>query len=539
MRAAAILPILFLATLSHAYDRFDIVVYGGTSGGVIAAVQAARMGKRVVLIEPTRHIGGMTSGGLGATDVGDEKAIGGVSREFYGRILKYYANPAAWTAETPEQYRKREHYFKEDALFAFEPHVAEKIFRQMLDEARVTLVLGERLDRRKRVTKHGSAIDSIAMESGKIFAAKIFIDATYEGDLLAATGVSYTLGREANAQYGETYDGIEAKLAVGNQITLPLNPYAHPGDPASGLIAGIHPGGPGIDGQADRRIQAYNYRICMTNDPANRVPFPKPDHYNEKDFELLLRYYEAGKTGLPWGPRGMPNRKTDSNNSGGISTDAIGMADAYPEADDATRDQIIQQHRDYTEGLLWTIANHPRIPEKIRKAVSQWGLAKDEFADNDNWPTQLYVREARRMIGVYVMTQADIQHARQADDSVGLGSYNMDSHNTQRYVDAAGHVRDEGDVQIHGIKPYGISYRALIPKPADCTNLLVPVCMSATHIAYDSIRMEPVYMIMGQACGTAAAIAVDDKTTVQAVPYDKLGEKLLADHQLIEWKVSK
>ena len=298
----------------------------------------------------------------------------------------------------------------------------------------------------------------------------------------------------------------------------------------------IHAGSPGTEGEADRREQAYNYRICTTDAAANRVPFPKPQGYDEKEFELLLRFYEAGLKGVPWGPRGMPNHKTDTNNSGAFSTDYIGMADEYPTADYATRDRIIAAHIRYDQGLLWTLANHPRVPEKIRAGMSKWGLAADEFVDNGNWPYQLYVREARRMIGEYVMTQDDIQGKRAPTDSVGLGSYGMDSHNCQRYVDEAGHARNEGDVQVHGSPAYGISYHALVPKAAECTNLLVPVCMSATHIAYGSIRMEPVYMILGQACGTAAAQAIDQNADVQSISYPLLRERLLADHQLIEWK---
>lgn len=513
----------------------DIVVYGGTSGGVIAAVQAGRMGKHVILIEPSRHVGGMTTGGLGATDTGNQKAIGGVSREFYQRILRYYQEKSAWKYETPQQYARRERYYTEDALFGFEPHVAEKVYGQMLDEAHVQVVLGERLDLNKGVKKDGPKIVSITMESGRTFAAKVFIDASYEGDLMAKSGVNYTVGREANVQYGETLNGVEVAYSKGHQFGFPVDPYLKPGDPSSGLVALIQPGPIAPDGTADHRVQAYNYRICTTDVPENRVPFPKPPGYDERDFELLFRYYDAGLRGVPWGPRGMPNRKTDTNNSGAFSTDYIGMADAYPEADYATREKIVDAHIKYDQGLLWTLANHPRIPEKVRQAVSKWGLAKDEFADNGNWPYQLYVREACRMIGEYVVTEKDTMWQTKCDDPVGLGSYNMDSHHCQRYVDAAGHARNEGDVQVAPAGPYGISYRSLVPKADQCTNLLVPVCMSASHVGYASVRMEPVFMILGQASGTAAAIAVDDNLDVQKVPYAKLRQRLLADKQILEW----
>jgi hypothetical protein len=315
-----------------------------------------------------------------------------------------------------------------------------------------------------------------------------------------------------------------------------VDPFVKPGDPTSGLVANIHGGSPGKDGESDKRQQAYNYRICTTNEPQILVPFPKPPGYDEKEYELLFRWYEAGFKGIPWGPRGMPNKKTDTNNSGAFSTDYLGMNNEYPEVDYATRDKIIAAHVRYTQGLLWTLANHPRVPEKVRESASKWGLAKDEFVDNGNWPYQLYVREARRMLSDYVMTEADIQGGRKPEDPVGLGSYGMDSHNTQRYVDEKGHARNEGDVQVHGSPPYGISYRSLVPKPSECTNLLVPVCMSATHMAYGSIRMEPVYMILGQACGTAAALSIDDHVDVQKLSYPKLRERLLADKALLEWK---
>jgi hypothetical protein len=519
----------------RADESFDVVVYGGTSSGVIAAVQAGRMGKSVVLIEPSKHLGGMTSGGLGATDMGNQAAIGGVAREFYGRILKYYENQDVWKQEKREAYAKREHYIFKDAQFGFEPHVAEKIFNDMAGEAKVKVVLGQRLDLKTGVKKEGVKIASIKMESGEVYAGKEFIDATYEGDLMAKAGVSYMLGREANAQFGETLNGVETAHAKSHQFAPNVDPYVKPGDKSSGLVPLIHDGSPGKDGEADKRMQAYNYRICTTDAADNRVPFPKPEGYDEKDFELLLRAYEAGMGNVPWGPRGMPNRKTDTNNSGPFSTDFIGMNDAYPEADYATRDKIIAEHVKYTKGFLWTLANHPRVPEKVRKAVSRWGLAKDEFVDNGNFPYQLYVREARRMIGEYIMTEANCKWTRKVEDPIGLGSYNMDSHNTQRYVDATGHARNEGDVQVGVPGPYGISYRSLVPKSEQCTNLLVPVCMSATHIGYGSIRMEPVYMIMGQACGTGAALAIDETVDVQKVDYPKLRERLLADKQLLEW----
>jgi hypothetical protein len=515
----------------------DVVVYGGTSAGVGAAVQAARMGQSVVLIEPGRHVGGLTAGGLGRTDIGNKRAIGGVAREFYQRVHRHYRQSEAWTREAREAYIARTQGFvDDDAMWGFEPRVAEKIFREMLAEAGVKLVCGQRLDLKSGVRKQGPRISEIAMESGQIYAGRMFIDATYEGDLMAKAGVSYTIGREANAQYGETLNGVEARCATQHQFNQPVDPWAIPGDAASGLLPGVHAGSPGADGQGDRRIQAYNYRMCLTDVPANRVPFPKPAGYDPQRYEIFLRYVEAGWRDVLGNHAAMPNRKSDTNNHGALSTDDIGMNYDYPEADYATREKIAAEHRDYQLGLMWTVTNDPRVPADLRQRVAKWGLAKDEFSDNGHWPHQLYVREARRMVSDYVMTEHECRGRRVAADSVGLGAYGMDSHNTQRYVDARGHVRNEGDVQVGVAGPYPVSYRAIVPKAAECTNLLVPVCLSASHIAYGSIRMEPVFMVLGQSAAVAAVLAVSDGVDVQQVDYPRLRARLLKDAQILVWQ---
>ena len=307
------------------------------------------------------------------------------------------------------------------------------------------------------------------------------------------------------------------------------------GDPSSGLLPRVRAGPAGTDGEGDRRVQAYNFRVCATDQSQNRRPWPKPDNYDQKDFELLLRNFEAGDLRLPWHPVLLPNRKTDSNNNFAFSTDDIGSNYAYPDGDYATREKIWQEHIDYQKGLLWTLANHPRVPEKVRRHFQTWGLAKDEFVDNDNWPHQLYIREARRLVSDYVMTEQNCRGLRVAEDSVGLAAYTMDSHHTQRYVSADGSVRNEGDVQVGGFPPYPISYRALVPQEAECSNLLVPVCLSASHISYGSIRMEPVFMVLGQSAATAAAVAITDDVVVQKVSYPKLRERLLRVKQILEW----
>lgn len=513
---------------------YDVVVYGGTSGGVAAAVSAARMEKSVILIEPGQHLGGLTSGGLGRTDIGNQQAIGGISREFYHRIYLYYRNDDAWTFEQRQDYEPGPEWDAEETWWMFEPHVAEEIFQDMIAEAGVPVVCGQRLDLQNGVSKKGPQILAITMESGRVFHGRMFIDATYEGDLMAKAGVSYTVGRESNAEYGETLNGVQTRQATKHQFNHPVDPYVEPGDPSSGLLPGLHSGGSGVEGEGDHRVQAYNFRMCLTDVPENRLPYPKPADYDPLRYELLLRYYEAGFDRVPWLPKMMPNRKTDTNNSGGFSTDDIGMNYDYPEAGYAAREKIIQEHASYQQGLMWTLANHPRVPENIREKVSRWGLARDEFVDSDNWPHQLYIREARRMVSDYVMTEWDCRGQRVATDPVGLGAYNMDSHNTQRYVDQNGHARNEGDIQVR-VSPYPISYRSIVPRADECSNLLVPVCLSASHIAFGSIRMEPVFMILGQSAATAACLAIDDGVSVQQLDYGKLRKQLLIDRQVLEW----
>ncbi len=495
---------------------FDIVVYGGTSGGVAAAVQGCRMGKRVVLIESGRHLGGLSSGGLGSTDIGNKDAIGGLSREFYRRLYREY------------------HGDMTDAQWRFEPGVAEKVFNDMVRKATVSVVLGEQLKLKQGVKKCDNRITEIEMESGAVFRGRMFIDATYEGDLMACANVSYTIGREANAVYGETLNGVQTKNAVHHQFIKPVDPYIVPGQPSSGLLPGINSGSPGEEGNGDKKIQGYCFRLCATNVPDNRRSWPKPEHYDEAQYELLLRNFEAGDLRKPWRAVEMPNDKTDSNNRFAVSTDYIGMNYDYPDGDYRIREQIIKQHEAYQKGLMWTLSNHPRVPEEVREYFGSWGLAKDEFVDNGNWPHQLYIREARRMVSDYVATQHDCQGRTKASDSVGLAAYTMDSHHVQRYVDKDGFVRNEGDVQVRGFDPYPISYRTIVPKRSECENLLVPVCLSSSHIAFGSIRMEPVFMILGQSAATAAVCAIDGQSSVQEVNYEQLKTRLLADKQIIE-----
>jgi len=528
----------------------DVVIYGGTSAGIAAAIQADRLGKSVVLIEPARRLGGLTTGGLGQTDIGNKQAIGGIGREFYQRIRTHYRDPANWKWQKPEEYRdggQTRTEAHEDTMWTFEPSAALKVYHDMLSPTRVRVVYHQRLERGRGVNKSGPRITAITMESGETYRGKIFVDATYEGDLMAAAGVSYTVGREANAQYGETLSGVQANLegrtlrgeptinGRNHNFVAGVDPYVVKGDLRSGLLPFINPTGPGgSDGTGDRRVQAYCFRMCLTDHPANRIPFAKPAGYQERDFELLLRNYEAGYDKVPWINAAMPNRKTDTNNRDGFSTDFIGQNYEYPEASYAERERIAELHRVYQQGVMWTLANHPRIPEKIRASVSRWGMCKDEFERGDGWQDQLYVREARRMVGEMVMTQHHCESLEVVEDSVGLGAYGMDSHHVQRYVDSNGHVRNEGNVQASVKGPYPISYRAITPKRAECTNLLVPVCLSSTHLAFGSIRMEPVFMVLGQSAALAAALAIDRNIAVQDVPYESLRPHLLQNGQRLQ-----
>lgn len=512
----------------------DVCVYGATSAGVIAAIQARMDGRRVVLVDCDGWVGGLSTSGLGATDVGNRDAIGGLSRSFYRRLRLHYDQPIAWTRQRRDEFRGRGHRQGEDTAWTFEPSVAQATFAAMLAEHQL-VPLRARLDRSGGgVQKSGNRITSVRCEDGTTITARVFLDCTYEGDLLAAAGCAFTIGREANAVYAETLNGVQTKNATKHQFVAPVDAFVVPGDPASGLLPGVHGDGSGKEGGADARMQAYCYRLCASDDPANAVPWPKPDGYEARDYELLLRHFEAGSTLSPWHPVRMPNRKTDSNNNGAFSTDYLGGNYGYPAASYAERERIATEHRHYQQGLMWTLANHDRVPPKIRAHFQSYGLARDEFVGNQHWPPLLYVREGRRLIGEHVVTEHQCMGRRVDSDSVGMGAYAMDSHNTQRYVAADGFVRNEGDVQVKVPKPYGISYRALCPRQQDCDNLLVPVCVSASHIAFGSIRMEPVFMVLGQSAATAASLAIEADIPVQQVDYPTLQQRLERAGQVLK-----
>ena len=503
---------------------YDICVYGGTSAGVIAAYSAKKMGKSVLLIEPRLHLGGMTASGLGATDIGNKYAITGLARNFYRRLGAHYGKLEAWE---------------------FEPKVAEKIFNNYIQEAGVEVLYWHRLH---AVTKKGKKIISIEVENtkapnkatNKVVSAKMFIDCSYEGDLMAKAGVSYTIGREDNAQYGETLNGVQ--LHDKHQFVDGISPYVIPGDSSSGLVYGVSSEKMAPVGSGDSKVQAYNYRLCLTQDTNNFVPITRPEGYDSNRFELVRRvinhYHSIG-----WGMKipgfflrvvHMPNMKSDMNNHGSMSTDYIGMNYDYPEAGYDRRREIEKDHELYIRSYLYFLTSDLAVPDNVQKEMRSWGWPKDEFTDNNHFPFQLYVREARRMIGEYVMTQHDCEGKTQIHDPVGIGAYNMDSHNAQRIV-VNGMVKNEGDVQV-SVDPYPISYRSIIPQRKECSNLLVPVCLSATHIAYGSIRMEPVFMVLGQAAAVAASMAIDANTAVQKIAVDKL-IATLQDNPLLDGTV--
>ncbi|GAA4792126.1 hypothetical protein GCM10023231_20120 [Olivibacter ginsenosidimutans] len=522
-------------------EEADVIIYGGTAAAVIAAVQVKKSGKSVIVVSPDKHLGGLSSGGLGFTDTGNKGVIGGLARDFYHRIYMKYQDSTAWQWQKQAEYGNKGQgtpAMDGDArtMWIFEPHVAEEVFEDYVKAFDLDIRRDTWLNREDGVEKEDGRIVSIKTADGKVFRGKMFIDATYEGDLMAAAGISYIVGREANSQYDEKWNGIQTGvLHHDHYFKSNISPYKIPGDSTSGLLYGVSGDDPGKYGEADKRVQAYCFRMCLSNHPENRVPFPKPENYNPDNYELLARVFASGwhETFRKFDP--IPNRKTDTNNHGPFSTDFIGMNYDYPDGSYEERKEIIKAHEDYQKGLLYFLANDPRVPEAVRKEMAQWGLAKDEFTDNGNWPHQIYVREARRMIGDYVMTEHDVFGEREIKNPVGMGSYALDSHNTQRYVKPDGFVQNEGDIGVSPKKgPYQIAYGALVPKKEACENVLVPVCISSSHTAFGSIRMEPVFMILGQSAALAAVRAIDQGLSVQDVPYTDLKKDLLKEQQVLE-----
>ncbi len=519
----------------------DVIIYGGTSAAVTAAVQIRKMGKSVIVVSPDLHLGGLTSSGLGYTDTGNKEVIGGLSREFYHRIYTYYQLSETWKWQRVEEYGNKGQgtpAIDGDArtMWIFEPHIAEQVFEDFITDFEIDVHRDKWLDRETGVVVEDGKIVSFRTLSGQSYKGAIFIDATYEGDLMAAAGITFHVGREANEVYNETWNGIQVGvLHHGHHFgEMNISPYVTPGDPSSGVLPLISTEDPGVKGAGDEKVQAYCFRTCLTREQQNRVPFTRPDDYDPSQYELLVRVLEAGWNQVFAKFDAIPNLKTDVNNHGPFSFDHIGVSYDYPEASYVRRREIIEEHESYQKGLLYFIANDPRIPAEIQEEMKKWGLAKDEFRDNEHWPHQIYIREARRMIGEFVMTENEIQGKTPVDRSIGMGSYTMDSHNIQRYITPEGYVQNEGDIGVHPQDPYKIDMGTILPKKAECSNLLVPVAVSSSHIAFGSIRMEQVFMILGQSAATVAVIALESKTSVQDVSYDKLKAILIKDGQVLE-----
>ncbi len=521
----------------------DVVVYGGTSAGIACAVRLARLGREVVVVSPDLHIGGLTSSGLGWTDSGEKAVIGGLAAEFYGRIWQHYQSPDAWRWQTKDEYGGRGQGSPavdgtSRTMWVFEPHAAEGVFEDLVTEAGLRVERDEWLDRETGVTRDGGRITAIRTLSGKEYRAEVFIDATYEGDLMAAAGVTYTVGRESSGTYGEPWNGAQPGARhhghhFDSTVANPVDPYVVPGDPTSGLIDGVDGEPPAPRGTGDHRVQAYCFRMCLTDLPGNRIAFEEPEGYDPARYELMARVFEAGwrDTLPPSSP--VPNRKTDTNNDGPMSTDHVGANYDYPEATYAERRAIVEDHERYQKGLLYFLRTNPRVPEATRRQMTRWGLAADEFTDNGHWPYRLYIREARRMVSDTVVTESDVLGKRAVLEPIAMGSYQMDSHNVRRYVTAEGAVENEGDLAVRPDGPYAIPYGAITPRRGECTNLLVPVCVSSSHIAYGSIRMEPVFMILGDSAAHAAHLVIERQCPVQDVPYGALSEALEGAGQVL------
>ncbi|RRA98869.1 FAD-dependent oxidoreductase [Larkinella rosea] len=517
-----------------AQKSYDVVVYGATPAGITAAIQVAKMGKTVALLEPSKHLGGIMTSGLGGTDVDNHQeyqnspGVGGLALEFYRRIAAAYGTTAEFEAMLKNRTKKT-------MLWRFEPHVGEEVVKKWVSEHAIAVFYDSRLSERKNaVSKTGAQIQQIQLENGHIYRARVFIDATLEGDLLHAAGVKTAIGREANAVYNETKNGIRA-VTEHAQFLVKVDPYKTPGDPQSGVLPTVQDEPLGTPGAGDNRLQAYCFRMCLTKNPENRIPFRQPAGYDRSQYELYLRYEKAG--GKLYAPKAdIPNGKTDLGAWHDLSHNLYGLNVAYPGGDYQTRQRVFNQHKTFTQGLFYFLANDPEVSERTRKLWSEWGLCKDEFTDNDGWPREFYVRDARRMVSDYVITEHHVRRNNPTPvaDPVAVAFWPPDLHSVRRIV-KDGFASNEGSVfgEIDW-RPFGISYRALVPKTAECTNLLTASCPSSSHLAYGAIRIEFTFMAMGQACGTAAVLAINAKQTVQKVPYKALQERLLADHQLID-----
>jgi len=517
----------------------DVVIYGGTSSAVIAAVQVAKMGKSVIVVCPEEHLGGLSSSGLGFTDTGNKAVIGGLARDFYHRLYMHYQEEETWKWEKRSEYGNVGQGNvaidgENRTMWIFEPSAAEGVFEDLVQEYEIPVYRDEWLNRETGVEMIEGTITAFSTLSGKRYVGKVFIDATYEGDLMASAGVNYTTGREGQDVYGEEWNGIQTGvLHHGHHFKSDISPYEVPGDPSSGLLPGISDEDPGEFGASDHRIQAYCFRMCLTDHPENQIDITRPEGYDSSRYELLARVFDSGwrETFHKFDP--IPNRKTDVNNHGPFSSDNIGKNYDYPDGSYERRKEIISEHTLYQKGFYWFLKSDPRVPEEVRERMALWGYAKDEFTDNGGWPYNIYVREARRMVSDFVMTENEVLGKAPVNRAIGMGSYTMDSHNTQRYVTEEGFVQNEGDIGVH-TPPYQIDMGSILPVKEQCSNLLVPVCLSCSHIAFGSIRMEPVFMILGQGAATLAVISIEEEQGIHDVSYESLAAQLQKDGQVLE-----
>ncbi|KAM0251255.1 hypothetical protein ACHAQJ_008288 [Trichoderma viride] len=532
---------------------YDIVIYGSTPAALVAAIQTTRMNKTVAIVCPTNHIGGMITSGLGWTDSKNGNAIGGIAREFFNRVYNYYESDSAWSQGTRAQYISENIAAQpgpaidenDQVQWTFEAHVAEQILEDWVGELNISIFRNESLTASAdSVVKKGNRIHSIKTLSGQVYDALMFIDASYEGDFMAAAGIPYALGRESQAEFGESLAGVQIAADDSYQG---MSPYLTEGDPNSGLIQGIDrvltaADAQELNGTADNiRLQAFNYRVSLTQQSDNQVPFSQPEDYDEASYEILFRYIEAGDDQDPFfTSQLMPNEKTDTNSNGQVSTDFLGgnydtvNETNYIEESLEARTEIANNYKTYTQGFFWTLANHPRVPETIRNSTSTWGYAKDEWTSNGNWPYDIYIREARRMQGNYTMTQSDVQSPKGfgTDSIIGLGSYTLDVHEAERIV-IGSVIQNEGLIHVPVSNLFPIPFGSIIPSSNSVTNFLNPVTMSSTHVAFAAIRLEPTYMIMGQSAATAAVLAIEQCVNIQDVDRQSLSDRLEADDQVL------
>jgi hypothetical protein len=555
-----ILTINFTCTSQESshLEEADVIIYGGTAAAVTAAVQVSKLGKSVIIVCPDKHLGGLTSGGIGFTDTGNKTVIGGLARVFYQKVYSYYQKDESWKWQAKDEYGNKGQGTPaidgdKRTMWIFEPHIAELIFEDFVNENGIQVDRDHWLDRENGVEIKNGKISSIRMLNDKIYKGDVFIDATYEGDLMAAAGVSYHVGREANSVYDEEWNGVQNDHSIAYRFLnesrrhfppREIDPYVVPGDSSSGVIPRVSIAPPGLTGDGDNKIQAYCYRLCLTDVKENQIPFARPDDYDPWQYEVLGRLFESGWGELELINKGstrlakfdpIPNHKTDTNNHGPFSTDNIGMNYDYPEATYERRREIIKEHENYQKGLFYFYISDSRVPEKVRTEISRWGLAKDEFLDNNHWPHQLYIREARRMIGEFVMTGNEVRKTSPVPRPIGMGSYTLDSHHTQRYITPEGFVENEGNVNAKTNGPYQIDMWSLLPKREECSNLLVPVAVSSSHIAFGSMRMEPVFMILGQSAGVMASMAIENNGDVHKLDYEEVKLKLIEEGQIINF----